>query len=35
MEREDPETATAFHLLIIRLLSERLDFASREIAALS
>jgi len=35
LEREHPETAAAFHALIIRMLSERLEFANREIAALS
>jgi SulP family sulfate permease len=35
MEQKHPETAAAFHRLMIRLLSERLEFASREIAALS
>jgi SulP family sulfate permease len=34
MEEEDPEAAVAFHELIIRLLSDRLEFANREITAL-
>jgi sulfate permease, SulP family len=34
MEEEDPEAALAFHELIIRLLSDRLEFANREITAL-
>ena len=34
MEQEDPDCAAALHQLVIRLLSDRLDFASREIAAL-
>jgi SulP family sulfate permease len=34
MQQEDPEAAAAFHKLIIRLLSDRLDFANREISAL-
>lgn len=34
MQKEDPDIASAFHRMIIRLLSDRLDFANREIAAL-
>ncbi|MGI9386456.1 MAG: SulP family inorganic anion transporter, partial [Methyloligellaceae bacterium] len=34
MQRDDPDIASAFHRMIIRLLSDRLDFANREIAAL-
>ena len=34
MEKEHPEAAAAFHELIIRLLSDRLEFANSEIAAL-
>jgi SulP family sulfate permease len=34
LEREHPETAAAFHAFIIRLLSDRLEFANREVAAL-
>ena len=34
MEEEHPEDAAAFHELIIRLLSDRLEFANREIGAL-
>jgi SulP family sulfate permease len=34
MQREDPEAAAALHKLIIRLLSDRLEFANREISAL-
>jgi SulP family sulfate permease len=35
LEREHPETAAAFHQLIVRVLSDRLEFANREIASLS
>jgi SulP family sulfate permease len=34
MQEEDPAAAAALHKLIIRLLSDRLDFANREISAL-
>ena len=34
MQEEDPAAAVALHKLIIRLLSNRLEFANREIAAL-
>lgn len=34
MQKEDPETAAAFCRLIVRILSDRLEFANREIAAL-
>lgn len=34
MQEEDPAAAVAFHKLIIRLLSDRLEFANREISAL-
>jgi len=34
MQIEDPPAAAALHKLIIRLLSDRLDFANREISAL-
>jgi SulP family sulfate permease len=34
MQEEDPTAAGAFHQLIIRLLSDRLEFANREISAL-
>ena len=34
MQAEDPAAAIAFHMLIIRLLSDRLEFAGREISAL-
>jgi sulfate permease, SulP family len=34
MQDEDPTAAAALHKLIIRLLSDRLEFANREIAAL-
>jgi SulP family sulfate permease len=34
MQMDDPQIAAAFHQMIIRLLSDRLDFANREIAAL-
>jgi SulP family sulfate permease len=34
IEAEDPEAASAFHKLIIRLLADRLEFANREISAL-
>jgi SulP family sulfate permease len=34
MQAEDPTAAGAFHKLIIRLLSDRLEFANREISAL-
>ena len=34
MQSEDPAAAAAFHKLIIRLLSDRLEFANREISAL-
>ena len=34
MQAEDPVAAAAFHKLIIRLLSDRLEFANREISAL-
>ncbi len=34
MQAEDPTAAAAFHKLIIRLLSDRLEFANRETAAL-
>jgi len=35
MQAQDPIAASVFHKLIIRLLSDRLEFANREIAALS
>jgi SulP family sulfate permease len=34
MQTQDPAAASVFHKLIIRLLSDRLEFANREIAAL-
>ncbi len=34
MQEEDPTAAAALHKLIIRLLSDRLEFANREISAL-
>ena len=34
MQGADPEAAAALHKLIIRLLSDRLEFANREISAL-
>ncbi len=34
MQQEDPTAAAALHKLIIRLLSDRLEFANREISAL-
>jgi SulP family sulfate permease len=34
MQAQDPAAASVFHKLIIRLLSDRLEFANREIAAL-
>ena len=34
MQAEDPTAASVFHKLIIRLLSDRLEFANREISAL-
>jgi len=34
MQEKDPEAAAALHKLIIRLLSDRLEFANREISAL-
>lgn len=34
MQAENPTTASAFHRLIVRVLSDRLEFANREIAAL-
>lgn len=34
MQSDDPGTAAAFHRLIVRVLSDRLDFANREISAL-
>jgi SulP family sulfate permease len=34
MQEEDPAAAVALHKLIIRLLSNRLEFANREISAL-
>jgi SulP family sulfate permease len=34
MQAENPTAAAAFHKLIIRLLSDRLEFANREISAL-
>ncbi len=34
MQAEDPETAAAFYRLIVRVLSDRLEFANREISAL-
>ncbi|MGV1014943.1 MAG: cyclic nucleotide-binding domain-containing protein, partial [Methyloceanibacter sp.] len=34
MQKEDPAAAAALHKLIIRLLSDRLEFANREISAL-
>jgi SulP family sulfate permease len=34
MQEKDPVAAAALHKLIIRLLSDRLDFANREISAL-
>ena len=35
MEQENTGTAAAFHAFIVRVLSDRLEFANREIAALS
>jgi SulP family sulfate permease len=35
MQEDDPLAASALHKMIIRLLSDRLDFANREIAALT
>ena len=34
MQAQDPEPRPVFHKLIIRLLSDRLEFANREISAL-
>ncbi len=34
MQKNDPEAAAAFHKFIIRILSDRLEFANREISAL-
>lgn len=34
MQADDPQTASAFHRLIVRVLSDRLEFANREVAAL-
>jgi SulP family sulfate permease len=34
MQTQDPTAAAALHKLIIRLLSDRLEFANREISAL-
>jgi SulP family sulfate permease len=34
MQSEDPDTAAAFYRLIVRILSNRLEFANREISAL-
>ena len=34
MQAEDPGAAAALHKMIIRLLSDRLEFANREISAL-
>jgi SulP family sulfate permease len=34
MQEKDPAAAAALHKLIIRLLSDRLEFANREISAL-
>ena len=34
MQEQDPTAASVFHKLIIRLLSDRLEFANREISAL-
>ena len=34
MQEEDPAAAAALHKLIIRLLSDRLEFANREVSAL-
>jgi SulP family sulfate permease len=34
MQAEDPGAASVFHKLIVRLLSDRLEFANREISAL-
>jgi SulP family sulfate permease len=34
MQQGDPAAAAALHKLIIRLLSDRLEFANREISAL-
>jgi SulP family sulfate permease len=34
MQEQDPPAAAGFHKLIIRLLSDRLEFANREISAL-
>ncbi len=34
MQAQDPAAASVFHKLIIRLLSDRLEFANREISAL-
>lgn len=34
MQKEDPKAADAFYRLIVRVLSDRLEFANREIAAL-
>lgn len=35
LHTEEPEVALAFHMFIVRLTAERLDFANREVAALS
>jgi len=34
MQEEDPKAAAAFYQLIVRVLSDRLEFADREISAL-
>ena len=34
MQEQDPGAAAALHKMIIRLLSDRLEFANREISAL-
>jgi SulP family sulfate permease len=34
MHAEDPAAAAVLHTLIIRLLSDRLEFANREVSAL-
>ena len=35
MEREDPAAAAKLHRFVVRILSDRLAFANREVAALS
>jgi len=35
MEKNDPKSAAAFHQFIIRILADRLEFANREITALT